>query len=124
VYGVQVAVQRPAETTRRVTENPVAVGLAPSIGIAPLSAPAGNITYTVTCTPQVLPLQQAVLLLGDREIQAQPHPTITGTLTFNASDVAAGTYFVRLRIDGVDSLLIDRSVKPPVFDPTQKVTVT
>jgi hypothetical protein len=31
---------------------------------------------------------------------------------------------VRLRVDGVDSLLVDRSVSPPVFDTSQKVTVT
>ena len=31
---------------------------------------------------------------------------------------------VRLRVDGVDSLLVNRSVTPPVFDPTQKVIVT
>jgi hypothetical protein len=38
--------------------------------------------------------------------------------------VAAGEYFARLRIDGVDSFLVDHSVSPPVFDQTQKVTVT
>lgn len=125
VYAVQVAVQRPGETTRRVTQTPVAVGLAPSMTITPVSAPAGSITYAVTVTPQVLPAQEALLLLEDSPpILAQPHTTLTGTLTFNATDVPAGTYFVRLRIDGVDSLLVNRAVKPPVFDPSQKVTVT
>ena len=31
---------------------------------------------------------------------------------------------MRLRVDGVDSLLVDKTVTPPVFDPAQKVTVT
>jgi hypothetical protein len=38
--------------------------------------------------------------------------------------VPAGEYLTRLRIDGVDSQLVDRSVTPPVFDNTQLVTVT
>jgi hypothetical protein len=36
----------------------------------------------------------------------------------------AGDYWTRLRVDGIDSMLVDRSKTPPVFDPTQKVTVT
>jgi hypothetical protein len=36
----------------------------------------------------------------------------------------AGTYYVRLRVDGVDSFLINRSLNPPQFDATQKVTIT
>jgi hypothetical protein len=47
----------------------------------------------------------------------------TESLRFRAADVAPGDYFIRLRIDGVDSLLIDRSVTPPVFKATHKVTV-
>jgi hypothetical protein len=30
---------------------------------------------------------------------------------------------VRLRVDGVDSLLVDRSTDPPTFDASQSVTV-
>jgi len=30
---------------------------------------------------------------------------------------------VRLRVDGMDSLLIDRSVQPPKFKASQKVTI-
>jgi hypothetical protein len=30
---------------------------------------------------------------------------------------------VRLTVDGVDSLLVDRSAEPPTFDVTQSVTV-
>jgi hypothetical protein len=122
-YTLAVRVQRPGESYRRTT-NELIFSLAPTMTIAPQAAAAGDITFTVTCSPQVRPEQRAALLLGDREILAPPPATPTNTLTFVAVNLAAGDYFVRLRIDGVDSLLVDRSVTPPVFDQTQKVTVT
>jgi hypothetical protein len=100
------------------------MALAPAITIAPAGAPGPSITYTVTCGPEVRPEQRAALLLGDQEIEAQAHTAQTATLTFQAQNVTAGDYFVRLRVDGVDSLLINRAVTPPVFDATQRVTVT
>jgi hypothetical protein len=30
---------------------------------------------------------------------------------------------VRLRVDGVESLLVNRAVTPPEFDPAQRVTI-
>ena len=35
-----------------------------------------------------------------------------------------GQHWLRLRVDGVDSLLVDRSARPPVFDPSQRVEIT
>ena len=122
-YTMATVVQRTGQPDRLSNDAPLA--LAPRItAISPNPAVHGNITYTVTCTPQVLPEQRASLLLGDMEILAQPHPAHTTTLMFQAPAVTAGRYFVRLRIDGVDSLLVDRSVKPAIFDLTQRVTVT
>lgn len=70
----------------------------------------------VNCSPQVLPDQSASLLLGDREIPADSHPAQTAALTFFLTNVSTGDkFFIRLRIDGVDSPLIDRSKEPPVF---------
>jgi hypothetical protein len=37
--------------------------------------------------------------------------------------VEDGDYYLRLRVDGADSLLIDASVKPPVFKASNKVTL-
>jgi hypothetical protein len=122
-YMVSLLVQRPGDTYRRTT-NQLSFALAPNITIAPASAAGPNINYTVTCSPEVWTEQSAALLLGDQEIAAQPHPTQTASLSFQAQNLSAGDYFVRLRIDGVDSLLVNRAVTPPVFDPTQKVTVT
>jgi hypothetical protein len=122
-YTVSLMVQRPTETYRRTT-NQLSFGLAPKITIAPPSAAGPNITYTVTCSPEVRPEQYAALLLGDQELVAQPHSTQTATLSFQAQNLSAAKYFVRLRVDGVDSLLVNRALTPPVFDPTQKVTVT
>jgi Pvc16 N-terminal domain len=122
-YTVAVLVQGPNDTYRRIT-NQLSFPLAPSISFAPVSAPAGNITFTVTVSPEVRPEQRADLLLGDTEILADAHKTQTNTLAFQAANVAAGDYYVRLRVDGVDSILIDRTKQPPVFDSTQKVTVT
>jgi hypothetical protein len=122
-WTVRVLVQRSGDTFRRAT-NQLPMALAPAITIAPPSAAGPSITYTVTCSPEVRPEQRAALLLGDQEIEAQAHTAQTATLTFQAQNVTAGDYFVRLRVDGVDSLLINRAVTPPVFDATQKVTVT
>jgi Pvc16 N-terminal domain len=122
-YTVVVLVQRPGETFRRTT-NALALPLAPALTIAPASAPAGNIVYTVTVTPDVWPAQGVTLILGDNEFLADPHPSQTGTLVVSTAGLVAGGYWVRLRIDGVDSLLVDRTKTPPIFDPTQKVTVT
>jgi hypothetical protein len=122
-YSIALLVQRPGETTRR-SSNTLSFALAPRMSIAPSTAAAGSITFTVSCTPEVRPQQRVSLLLGDREILAQSFAAPTGTLTFLADDVAAGMYWVRLRVDGVDSLLVDRSASPPVFDPSQQVTIT
>jgi hypothetical protein len=122
-YTVAVLVQRPGETYRRTT-NQLSFSLAPSVTVDPASAPAGSVTYTATTRPQIWPGQVVSLLLGDMEIPAQSFTAQTATLTFAASNLAAGSYYFRLRVDGVDSLLVNRAVTPPAFDSTQQVTVT
>ncbi len=122
-YTISLLVQRPGETYRRTT-NQLSFSLAPKITVTPATAAGPSIGYTATCTPEVWPDQYASLLLGDQEILADAHVSQTGTLTFQAQNLSAGVYFVRLRIDGVDSLLVNRAVTPPQFDLTQQVTVT
>lgn len=95
---------------------------APTTGGSPTPA-----TFTVVSSPQVWPSQRVSLILGDRELIADAHTTKTDTLTFSMPEGPpdAGTYFVRLRVDDVDSLVVsDYSAVPPVFDTTQQVTVT
>lgn len=122
-YTVTVLVQRPGENFRRTT-NALSLTIAPSITVAPASAPAGSITYTVTASPEVWPTQSVALLLGDQEFAPATITAQTGNLTVATTGLTAGDYWTRLRVDGVDSLLVDRSKTPPVFDPSQKVTVT
>lgn len=122
-YTVTAVVQRPGESFLRTT-NAVSMALAPSVTLSPATAAAGTITYTATVSPDVWPPQRASLLLGTVDILAEAHPSQTGALSFVAPDVAAGQIRFRLRVDGVDSQLVDRSQTPPVFDPSQQVTVT
>jgi hypothetical protein len=123
VYTMQVLVQRAGDSYRR-SSNTLPFSLGPTITISPASAPAGNITFVVTSSPEVRPTQRASLLLGSQEILADPHPVQTANVTFAATAVTTGEYFIRLRVDGVDSLLVNKGVKPPAFDPSQKVTIT
>jgi hypothetical protein len=84
----------------------------------------GTATVAITCVPDVLPEQRVSLVLGSKEVSAEHHPLKGPSLTFVFPRIAAGEYFVRVRIDGAESILIDRS--DPVnltFDPTQKLVV-
>jgi hypothetical protein len=89
----------------------------------------GNVAVTLTCSPEVRPEQRAALLVGGREVLAEPHPTQTDTLTFEfgnptpADEPDPVEHFVRLRVDGVDSLLIDRTGAVPAFRNSQRVIV-
>ena len=75
---------------------------------------SGNLTLTPTCTPQLQPTQTGSLILGDIQASAAPITAATPTPSFSFTALPAGTYWVRLRVDNVDSHLINFS-PPPVF---------
>ena len=125
VWGVALRISHTGDQHRTTNELPFA--LAPQIlAIAPNPAPrvGGDVTLTITVAPEVRPAQPAALLLSDREVTASPRVAPTGTLEFDVVDVAPGDHFVRVRVDGVDSVLVDRTTSPPSFDPAHRVTVT
>lgn len=123
VYNVAVRVQRAGQPDRLTNELPLA--LAPRIAVITAVPAAGRVTFTVDCSPPVRNTQTAALVVDDRELPAEPLGAPSNpTLTFVAGGFAGGTtHWVRLRVDGVESVLIDRSSAPPRFDPTQQVTI-
>jgi hypothetical protein len=89
---------------------------------------AGTATLTISCRPQVLPAQAALLQIADREVAAQAHPLPTTDLVFAITDAPlVEEALVWLRVDGANSLPFVRQTLPPpprlVFDDAQKVTI-
>jgi hypothetical protein len=126
-YAVALAVQRP--NLPAWTTNEVAVALAPVITVASASPAPGTFVLTVTCRPRLRARQRVSLLFGEREIPVATIPIPANTaspteLTVTVPDALQGTYVVRLRVDGVDSLPVLRSGTRFEFDPQQKVTIT
>jgi Pvc16 N-terminal domain len=125
------------------TTNEISLKLAPRIIItAPVAAsvgaipeaPTGDVLIALTCIPQVRPEQRVILLFGDRQIPIQSlstsaDTTAPSTLNFlvkdarPAPDTPSTTYVLRLRVDGVDSMPIDFTTRPPQFANNQKVTI-
>lgn len=112
------------------SSNGLPFGLAPQLtSRTPATAPAGVVNLSVTCTPQIRDGQRVRLLVGQQEIEADSiatpaNPTAETTLTFTIAAAAAGVYTLRLRVDGVDSVPVDFSVDPTLFDPNQQLTIT
>lgn len=132
-YTVALEVARSSDTTNPVRlTNELAFSLAPTITtLSPTNPPAagGNFTLTLKVSPQVRPPQRASLLFGALEIMADAHLSQTDTLTFLVKPITAaskGKYFVRLRVEGVDSILVqyaDPDLSQPQFDDAQSVEV-
>ncbi|HEX8556920.1 MAG TPA: DUF4255 domain-containing protein [Pyrinomonadaceae bacterium] len=131
VYTLSLVLDRGTPQERTTNEAPFA--LAPRLPVPPPAgepptfeaarAADGSVTVTVRCRPDVLPAQRVTLVVGESEARAEPRAARADTLTFRFGRLAAGEHFARLRVDGVESLLVNRAATPPVFDSTQKVTV-
>jgi|WetSurSiteA1Bulk_404760.scaffolds.fasta_scaffold00963_7 hypothetical protein len=129
-YTVALVVESPG--LPKWTTNEVPFALAPTITVAPNVQRAGNFSLTLTSSPRISENQRVILLFGDgRQIEVQStmlsnpadnsKPT---TLTIEVPNAKQGTYVVRLRVDGADSMPFDPTVTPPQFDPSQKVKIT
>lgn len=137
LWGVSLALTPNGEAVERVT-NAVGLQIAPAPVLAatgaPLNLPAPAVTreagppahvrVRMACRPQVRLQQDARLVVGTAEAAAQPRANVTDLLEFRLpATLAAGAAPVRLRVDGIDSLLIRRTGPIPDFDPTQTLTV-
>jgi hypothetical protein len=119
IYLLAVRLQRPGESEPRTT-LPLPLVLAPQITTTlPANVarnPDGTATITLNCRPEVRQGQQASLVLGERAIPAQPFTGSTATLSFRVADPPVGVpQLLRLRVDDIESPIIDRSAKPPAF---------
>jgi hypothetical protein len=116
VYGVTVRVVKAGETAPRET-NRIAMALAPQMTNLPLAVNrdgAGSANFTVEFTPMLRSGQPAVLVLGQDEYLPQGAGSPASALTFVIPNALAASLLARLRIDGIESPIIDLSKLPPV----------
>ena len=112
--------------------NAVPLPVAPAITSAmPMTVARdaqGAAHISLTCAPPVISGQPVYLVAGGRavpEVRTVAGDPVTGSaLSFVMSAAPLGGHVLRLRVGGVDSLLIDRSQDKPRLDPTQTLTVT
>ncbi len=125
--GFQTVALSVVRDGKRQTSNELPIALVPQIVVPENAVPSvdGKLFVTVTCVPQVWPEQRVALLVGAREIPAARRDDRTDTLEFEVTGIAAGTYVVRLRVDGVDSVPFAEIANPPGFEfsASQKVTI-
>ena len=129
IYSISAQLIPPDETNERST-NRLALTLAPTITGLPMTVArvGGTATFTLNFTPALRAGQEAVLILGQQEFLPQPFATPTTTsLDFvikNSQASPALGFLARLRIDGIESPIIDRSTKPPAFLTSARINIT
>jgi hypothetical protein len=126
VFGITVEVTENSGTASANvrSSNVAALALAPKITTAfPINVKIakGNARIVLNVSPEVRPDQRVILLLGEQQIAAEVHAQQTNRLTFVVTGAQAGEFLIRVRVDGVDSIVVDRSVKPPMFKPQNVV---
>jgi hypothetical protein len=126
VYTVAAVVSAKGQPDRTSNEMPLALSpqITSTLPMRVKRTKSGSANLNITCSPEVRPEQRVALLLGDQEIPAADRAAQTRQLSFVVQAAVPGSYFIRLRVDGVDSQLVNRAVTPPAFDPKQKVVIS
>ena len=125
-WSLALRVQRPGETELRTT-NGLPMMLAPTLDLVTSSASrdggTGVVTIELEFTPDVRSSQDVRLMAGGHEALPVDLSSQTGNLDFAYPELTAGNQWLRLRVDGVDSLLVNRSRTPPEFNATQNMVI-
>jgi hypothetical protein len=124
LYQLELRVLRAGEAEPR-TSNPLPVALAPAItSFPPITMTRGTVngvanvlSLRIGCKPEMRVGQKVALLMDTREAPAQPFITNTATLDFQFADAppAGGTPLLRLKVDGIESIVVNRGARPPAF---------
>ena len=135
IYDLSVELLRPGEATVRETNRLPLVLAAELIIPAPKQNTSENTnttadtaadtdnfiklkkgsTATLKCKPQIYPGQIVTLILGQEEITPTNISEPPDKLSFIIPEIPTGTYLARLRVDGIDSPIINRDATPPKF---------
>ncbi len=117
VYDLAAELKRPGETAIRES-NHLALVLAPELTDLPKTVTpdgSGDTSFSLQCQPQIRPEQTVKLILGQLEFEPEPFSSPTDTLDFVIPRAPSGEHLARLRVDGIDSPIIDREASPPAF---------
>ena len=122
LYSIAAVIQR---ADQQEATNELSIALAPLIKSIDVTDITDDVvTLTVKCSPKVWKTQTVTLVIGDREINAESITLEkTDTLIVKSANLTSGGQWVRLRVDGVESILIDKSGSFPEYDPAQKVEI-
>jgi hypothetical protein len=133
VYSVSALIVCPGHDLPVMT-NELPVALAPKIvsysgsNLIDIALTGNEYELKVKCSPRVRKNQRASLILGVFEIRAEPLDTTVDAsevLTFRCSEdeLPRGEQWLRLRVEGVESILIDRTKSPPSFEDSWRLTL-
>lgn len=126
-WRVNLNLQRPGETELR-SSNSFPLMLAPTLDIAGSPAASrdagtGTVTIQLNFTPEVRPSQEVSLNAGGHEVMPTALSSQAGNLEFVFPTLVDGNQWLRLRVDGIDSLLVNRNVSPPEFNPSEQMVI-
>ncbi len=120
LYQLEMRVLQPAHATPQ-TSNALPVALAPSIDVASvvMTRNAQNVlSLQLDCQPDLRVGQRVSLLLDALEAAAEPITANTAArprFLFRAAPPAGGRPLVRLKVDGIESVVVNRAATPPSF---------
>jgi hypothetical protein len=117
VYQVTARVQQPGDIASRES-NSLAMTVAPQISGLPMDVhrdAGGTASFTIQVVPALRAGQAVSLVLGRQEFAPQPFTAPASALNFVIPDAPVANHLARLRIDGIDSPIIDPAAVPPKF---------
>jgi hypothetical protein len=115
IYDISVQVPLASGPT---TTNSLPFAIAPDFDAwAPGTLASGNTHVTVPCSPFLRPGQQVWLIIGDQLAPADAFttPTKSPSFTYPNLQPTSGVVRARLRVDGIESRSVDRTLSPPQF---------
>jgi len=123
IYDLSVQI---ATATGPAPTNSLPFAIRPSIDTWAPGGPlaSGNTTVTPPCSPFLRPGQDVVLVIGDQMAGADAFTAPTNSPSFTYPDLrpTGGPVRARIRVDGIESRVVDRSATPPAFTgPTVQV---